>query len=79
MNPELGPVAASPERRLSYLSGCGKGIFELVRKGKGMLTGRHRGLFYPDQSADSFAASWRNIGRVRNTLLLKGVTDASGD
>ncbi len=28
MNPELGPVvAASPERRLSYLSGYGNGIF----------------------------------------------------
>jgi hypothetical protein len=33
MNPELGPVvAASPKRRLSYLSGCGYGIFELVRE-----------------------------------------------
>jgi hypothetical protein len=28
MNPVLGPVVAtSPERRLSYLSGCGNGIF----------------------------------------------------
>jgi hypothetical protein len=32
MNPVLGPVvAASPERMLSYLSGCSNEIFELVR------------------------------------------------
>jgi hypothetical protein len=35
MNPELGPVvAASPERRLSYLSGWSNGIFKLVRDGR---------------------------------------------
>ena len=27
----------------------------------------------------SVAASWRNIGSVRNPLLLKGVTDAFGN
>jgi NNP family nitrate/nitrite transporter-like MFS transporter len=32
MNPELGPVvAASPNRKLTYLSYCGNEIFELVR------------------------------------------------
>jgi hypothetical protein len=32
MNPELGlVVAASPKRKLTYLSGCGNEIFELVR------------------------------------------------
>jgi hypothetical protein len=31
MNPVLGPVvAASPESRLSYLSGCGNGTFILL-------------------------------------------------
>jgi hypothetical protein len=33
MNPELGPVvAASPGSKLSYLSGCGNGIFNWSEK-----------------------------------------------
>ena len=50
MNPELGPVvAASPENRLSYLSGCSNGIYYSGKqqrykfKGNSRKNGRVRG------------------------------------
>jgi hypothetical protein len=65
------PGAASYEWR-----SCELGLLLALRLKGAAADGA--GLFYPDKGFISFTASSRNIGSVRNPLLLKGVTDASG-